>query len=57
MTLIEWFLWRRWKFKSWHNVCGGNANDVATLHEFNVYGCKSHPIIMKDMLRIVWGVK
>lgn len=53
MTVLVWFLWRRWQFKKY---CGKDISLLAC-HNNNLAGCRKHPVIYNDMCRIVRGMK
>lgn len=52
MTVLAWFLWRRWQFKKkyWPTY-------LLAYHNLNLHGCRKHPVIYNDMCRIVRGMK
>lgn len=52
MTVLAWFMWRRWWFKNW---CFPAR--MSMYHNLNVHGCRKHPVIYNDMCRIVRGMK
>ena len=62
MSVLAWFLWRRWQFKSYiqqlrakgRNPAGETSN---AFHNTNLAGCRKHPVIYNDMYRIVRGGK
>ncbi|SUG89860.1 Uncharacterised protein [Salmonella enterica subsp. enterica] len=52
MSVIAWFLWRRWQFKNWignhyYPKLIGNTLSV------NFARCREYPIIHRDIVRIV----
>ena len=51
MAIIKWFLWRRWLTKRW--LKNGAGNFLSNAWKCNAAGCKRHPIIYRDMVRIV----
>lgn len=57
MTVLAWFLWRRWQFarqaREWVNPSGM----LFFCHNSDWYGCRKHPVIYDDMCCIVWGMK
>lgn len=53
MTVLAWFLWRRWWFKKY--ACAYIS--LQACHNLNVHGCRKHPVIYNDMCRIVRGMK
>lgn len=58
MTVLAWFLWRRWLFKAIVKSVGRPSDNLLTgFHNLNVDGCRKHPVIYNDMCRIVRGGK
>lgn len=58
MTVLTWFLWRRWLFKVIAMSAGKPSNNLLnTWHNLNIDGCRKHPVIYNDMCRIVRGMK
>lgn len=53
MTVLSWFLWRRWQFKRY----AGKDISLTACHNNNLCGCRKHPVIYNDMCRIVRGGK
>lgn len=58
MKVLEWFLWRRWLFKNWMKD-GDFSCEWLLLQckSFNFAGCKYHPVIYRDMEKILWKIK
>lgn len=64
MTVLTWFLWRRWFFIVYIEELlsqgyqpGRELNVLTALHNNNLAGCRKHPVIYNDMCRIVRGGK
>ena len=64
MTVLMWFMWRRWWFIGCMNDLlsrgyqpGRELNTLTALHNNNLCGCRKHPVIYNDMCRIVRGGK
>lgn len=64
MTMLLWFLWRRWQFISYTSDYlssgyqpGREIKTLSALHNNNIAGCRKHPVIYNDMCRIVRGGK
>jgi len=64
MTVLAWFLWRRWQFMIYMNELlsrgyqpGREINTLHAMHNNNLAGCRKHPVIYNDMCRIVRGMK
>lgn len=64
MTVLAWFLWRRWQFISYTTALfsqghqpGRETHILLALHNTNLAGCRKHPVIYNDMCRIVRGMK
>lgn len=59
MTVLGWFLWRRWQYRMWvkEAVMVGGGTILSSCHNTNLAGCRKHPVIYNDMCRIVRGMK
>lgn len=59
MTVLAWFLWRRWLYIKWvKGVFMFSGSMILTsCHNCNIAGCRKHPVIYNDMCRIVRGMK
>lgn len=59
MTVLAWFLWRRWLYGKWVKdaVMVSGSMILTSCHNNNFAGCRKHPVIYNDMCRIVRGMK
>lgn len=59
MTVLAWFLWRRWQYRMWvkEAVMVGGDTILSSFHNTNLAGCRKHPVIYNDMCRIVRGMR
>lgn len=55
MTVVWWFLFERWQFKSWTKVNSPEDNETLLSNAFrcNVASCRTHLVIYRDMQRIL----
>lgn len=56
ITVVWWFLYRRWKFKQWTRDTETLAHRVLLLsnaYKVNLCSCRDHRVIHRDMQRIL----
>ena len=52
MSVIAWFMWRRWQFKKWigHYYY---PDLIGASYNVNLGGCREYPCIHRDIVRII----
>lgn len=55
MTVLWWFLYRRWRLIQWAKNYDVSEKKTLVVNAYNVnlFSCRDHPAIYKDMQRIL----